>query len=299
MNYYYGRCLCYEGYELDADVGCVYIGDRAPYSEFDFSYCVSQYEDHGVKLVGQSYSATVLYPLPVDNRGVFFNNKTYFRVDGLVLGSNFAMNAWIKSHDTGYSTIFGVNGNCLNRGSSTSEFSWRLANSKVTNGKRHNMLEITDWSNEESKVILQAFDSNYRPLLWSNVAYSVEHDWDSELSTITIYSKEHNCFHVRAQISSGRKFTRASISNEYVIGNRLGRNGEPVNSFLGFMYYFAVYTYTETEFIRSIEHRFEASMCWFNEYDINGECCKCDSSLCETCYLDPFLCYCDNRNRRS
>ena len=99
---------------MDPDFGCVYIG-ASKHSDFIFNHCASSYESNDVTLVGHSSEKSTSYPLPVRKRGVFFNNKTYFRVEGLVLGSNFAMNAWIKSHDTGYATLFSVNGDCENQ----------------------------------------------------------------------------------------------------------------------------------------------------------------------------------------
>ena len=129
---------------------------------------------------------------------VFFNNKTYFRVEGLNLGSSFAMNAWIKSHDTGYATLFSVNGDCSYRDSTVSEFSWRLANGKQYNRKRRNMIGLTDWSNGDSSALLEAYDAAYKPCQWNNLAFSVSYDWESCLSTITIYSMEMNCFYIRA-----------------------------------------------------------------------------------------------------
>jgi len=188
MNHYYDRCMCYDGYEMDPEVGCIYIGYIPEATKITFDHCASSYTSNTITLVGQSYDLYAHYPLPVDNRGVFFNNKTYFRVDGLFLGASFAMNAWIKSHDTGYATIFSINGECQNRGGTIEEFSWRLANSTKRNRKRHNMIELTDWTQDDSNPILAAFDTTYMPQRWNNLAVSVAFDWETELSTISFYS---------------------------------------------------------------------------------------------------------------
>jgi len=306
MNLYYGQCLCDVGYEMDPDLGCVHVGPPK-YSEFVFNHCASNFQNGDVGLVGDSAETASLYPLPVNKRGVFFNNKTYFRMTGLTLGSNFAMNTWIKSHDTGYATIFSVNGDCLNQGSTVSEFSWRIANGKRTDKRRHNAQELTDWSHAASNVLLQSIDKSYRPCYWNNLAFSVDYEFENDLSTITFYSLENDSFYIRAQISSGRKFMRTSVDNDYSIGNRLSLNDEPVNSFLGFMYYYAVYSYAENDFDRSLgqhchncstecgPHNTCLSNCWYDEHDSHGECCECDAA-CQTCYFDTKTCYCDNKS---
>jgi hypothetical protein len=98
----------------------------------------------------------VPFPQPVANRGVFFNNKTYFKVDGLAkLKTDFSMNAWIKSHDLGRATIFSMNSvhNEADKNSTKeyqediTSFSWRVANRCADEkSKRRDMVEIKDWS---------------------------------------------------------------------------------------------------------------------------------------------------------
>jgi len=129
------------------------------------------YESQGIRLTGASYDHSHnahKYPLPVPNRGVFFNNKTYFKVEGLVLNNNFSMNTWLKSHDTGYATLFAASG-CAEIERAVdrviNSWSWRLANGKHQRGrKRQHMVEVTDWSYEASHILLQAWELNYRPL---------------------------------------------------------------------------------------------------------------------------------------
>lgn len=146
-----GRCVCSHGYVLSLDFNnCIIPHSTAKSHEFVFDSCGKQYESNDVTLFGDSYDSSMPAPTPVLNRGVFLNNKTFFTVEGLIFGSNFAMNAWIRSHDTGYGTIFSTNTERNWAQETIIDFSFRVANSKSGDRKRKNMLELKDWTSMES-----------------------------------------------------------------------------------------------------------------------------------------------------
>lgn len=68
--------------------------------------------------------------MPVHNRGVFLNNRTYFTLENLLFNSNFALNAWIKSHDSGYAALFSSNTQHMYNDNNIINFSWRVSNGK-------------------------------------------------------------------------------------------------------------------------------------------------------------------------
>jgi len=139
--------------------------------------------------------------MPVHHRGVFLSNKTYFEVQNLIFSSNFAMNAWVKSHDTGYGTLFSTNINCNWTDNDIINFAWRIANSKQSETKRVDMIELKDFTWEESHFNMQAHDPGYAPKTWSNIGYSVSYDWEEAVSTISFYG--YDCsFYIRAQLST-------------------------------------------------------------------------------------------------
>jgi len=166
-------------------------------------------------MTGASYDHHHKHPLPVSKRGVFFNNKTYFIVEGLVLSNNFSMNTWLKSHDTGYATIFATSG-CAEIERAVEKvihsWSWRLSNSNKQHGKkkkRSNAIEVTDWSNQASRALLQAWEQDYRPLKWNNLAFSSAYDWETDHTTITFFTYEYTTFYVRAAITMPKRFGRS------------------------------------------------------------------------------------------
>ena len=124
------------------------------------------------------------YPLPVLGRGVFFNNKTAFKVSGFIAHGEFAINAWIKSHDAGYASIFSTNHPSATSKDEIQSFSWRVANFAKTDQKRDNMVEIRNWIDSHTRFRATAVDPGYKPKHWSNIALSVDYDWEYEISTI-------------------------------------------------------------------------------------------------------------------
>jgi hypothetical protein len=68
------------------------------------------------------------------------------------------MNAWVKSHDTGYATLFSSNTECQWSDEEIINFSWRLANSKNNDKKRKNMLELKDWTSDNSHFLMKIHD---------------------------------------------------------------------------------------------------------------------------------------------
>ena len=301
-----GRCVCQSGYQLSIDYNeCVIPHSRAKAHEFIFDSCQSDYESNGVCLVGSSYDSTTPHPLSVHHRGVFFNNKSYFQVNNLIFGSNFAMNTWIKSHDTGYATLFSTNTECQWSDSEIINFSWRLANSKNNDKKRKSMLELKDWTSDDSHFLMKIHDPSYKPKAWANIGFTVKYDWEECVSTITFYG--YDCdFYIRSQLSTPQRFARSDHALD-IIGHRVSEKDEPVNQFLGFMYYLAIYNYAADDFSGSIGYCRNCgtacaangmclSDCWYSEYnrggDDDGQCCAC-ASHCRTCFNDGHTCFCN------
>lgn len=197
-----GRCVCATGYHLSTDFNrCIIPHSFATYHEFTFDACMSQYESNNVELVGASFDSSEPFPLPVHHRGVFLSNKTYFEVNNLIFSSNFAMNAWVKSHDTGFGTLFSSNILCDVFDNDIINFAWRVSNHKVTERKRTDMIELQDFTREDSHFQMKAHDESYKPKTWSNIGYSVSYDWEDGVSTITFYG--YDCaFYIRAQLST-------------------------------------------------------------------------------------------------
>lgn len=158
-------------------------------------------------LIGSSHDPNTANPMPVHNRGVFLNNRTYFTVENLIFNSNFAMNAWIKSHDSGYATLFSTNTECLYSDDNIINFSWRVSNGKeAQNGKkgdkkRLSMLELKDWTNDSSSFMMKVHDPGYKPLRWANTGFTVKWDWEDAISTVTFYGFDCN-FYVISQLST-------------------------------------------------------------------------------------------------
>ena len=73
------------------------------------------------------------------------------------------MNAWVKSHDTGYATLFSSNTECQWSDEDIINFSWRLANSKNNDKKRKSMLELKDWTSDDSHFLMKIHDPSYKP----------------------------------------------------------------------------------------------------------------------------------------
>jgi len=233
---------------------------------------------------------------------VFFNNKTYFRVDGLAkLKTDFSMNAWIKSHDLGRATIFSMNSvNNEADKNATKEyqeditsFSWRVANRcSDENSRRRDMVELKDWSSNGEQFYLQTEDPNYTPKEWSNIAYSVEYDDLVQMTTITMYSWEMDTFCVIAVASIDKKFALQAESTD-IVGHRLTKDGDAGNEFFGFIYYLSFYTFATDDFSDALSPCWAPdSSCWVNEYlGDHNECSAC-SPNCQSCLNDGRTCYC-------
>lgn len=125
---YFGECLCQPGLYMSPQGECTST-EYAKYTEFVFNTCSDRYTNNGVEMVGDSYDMASRSPQPVFNRGVFFNNKTFFRINGLHLSSNFSMVTWIRSHDTGYATIFSTGVQYPSDNDLITSFTWRVSNS--------------------------------------------------------------------------------------------------------------------------------------------------------------------------
>lgn len=245
------------------------------FHEFNFDCCSSELESNGVTLYGDSFDHNHPYPLPVQHRGAFLNNRTYYKIQGLNFSSSFAMNAWVNSHDTGYATIFSIKAEDVWSDDTVVSFTWRLANQKVVETKRKNMIELRDWSNNETKFAMLAYDKSYSPKVWSNIGLSVSHDWEENLSTVFFYGYEDGQFFIRSLLTLHERFARSANSID-ILGHRISNKGEPSNQFFGYIYYFAFYNYAAEDFFASVGRCKECECgpsgeclvnCWFNEYE--------------------------------
>lgn len=49
------------------------------------------------------------------------------------------------------------------------------------------MVELRDYTNNETRLVMQVYDESYRVKQWSNIAVSVAYDWDTRISTVSFY----------------------------------------------------------------------------------------------------------------
>jgi len=225
-----GYCECSPGYVESSHelYRCVVPAPTDQFHEFSFEDCSYEIESNGVTLTGASFDSHHPRPLPVQHRGAFLNNRTYYKIEGLDFSSNFGYNAWINSHDTGYATVLSINAqNCWNEDTITS-FSWRVANRKKVTHSRKNMIELRDWSNQDTTLALMAYDKSYCPKNWSNIGMSVAYDWDSGETSICFYGYEDNEFHIRTILTLHERFAHSTNSID-VIGHRITSKGEASN----------------------------------------------------------------------
>jgi len=184
-------CVCSPGFVQGKDsYSCEIPPDTTDIHEFTFDCCSSIWQSNGVTLYGDSFDHYNPYPLPVQDRGVFLNNRTYFKIQCLDFASNFGFNAWINSHDTGYATLLSINAENEWGEDIVSSFSWRVANRAHKEYSRKSMIELRDWTNHDTKVAMLAYDKSYCPKNWSNIALSVFYNWNTGMSTICFYGAE-------------------------------------------------------------------------------------------------------------
>lgn len=281
---------------------CVVPPPTDLFHEFNFDCCSATFESNGVTLFGDSYDSHHPYPLAVQHRGAFLNNRTYYKIKGLDFSSNFGFNAWINSHDTGYATIFSVNADGIWDDDTVVSFSWRVANSKVSDTKRKNMVELRDWSNHTTKFALLAYEKSYEPKKWANLGLSVAYDWDTGVSTVCFYGHEHGQIYLRTVLTLHERFSHSDRSVD-ILGHRISSKGEASNQFFGYIYYWAFYNYAVEDFSRSLGHCKECAacgpagdcleLCWYNEYLCNGTCARCrgDSMTCKEDGVTPYCEY--------
>jgi len=50
------------------------------------------------------------------------------------------------------------------------------------------MVEIRDWMDGHTRFRAMTVDPGYKPKQWSNIALSVDYDWDYDISTIQFLS---------------------------------------------------------------------------------------------------------------
>ena len=165
------------------------------------------------------------------------------------------------------------------------------------------MVELRDWTNNETKLKMQVYDKSYCMMQWSNIAVSVTYDWDNNISTVSFYGVEKGKTALRQTLTIDQRFAR-SIDSYDVIGHRLSPKGEPSNEFFGFIYYFNIYNRPQDDFSRSMgtcrgdciydcgANGVCLNPCWISEFLAGVKCQRCSIS-CDACMDDGKTCYCE------
>lgn len=100
---------CPDGTVENDEKICVVEENASGAIKFSFGDCSCAYSNQNVALVGKSVSAATAlkFPLPVYERGAYFDGYTFYEIQELQLNESFGFYIWFHTWDFGNSALFG------------------------------------------------------------------------------------------------------------------------------------------------------------------------------------------------